>query len=202
MCSVACRRDIERIFKCNKYSYPKYFTWHMPVGRWQYRALYTGQNSDVSFFCISTCNRYAPVGFSLTISFKSIFIISIISLVILSTIYDVKCTRERSNGKNIRFAVWRIRNFLKKVFFSEENNPLLTAFSALRNGKRLFTCKSNPSPDFINCFHGIRAIASQWIILHHIHTFTYYSNLNNFECIKVSHEYEDQALHRTLSSAF
>ena len=50
---------------------------------------------------------------------------------------------------------------------------MVLAFSAYKNGKNLFACKSNQSPDFMPCLDGIRVIATLWIIAHNFATFLY-----------------------------
>lgn len=60
------------------------------------------------------------------------------------------------------------------IFFAEEKNPVLLAFSAYTNGKKLFKCKPSTSPSVISCFDGIRAISALWIVSTH---FTYHADL-------------------------
>lgn len=62
---------------------------------------------------------------------------------------------------------------------SEDKSRLLQAFSAISNGKKLFSCQTSTSREVIGCFHGIRAIASLFIILSHYDINTWGSIVNS-----------------------
>ncbi|XP_055326387.1 nose resistant to fluoxetine protein 6-like [Sitodiplosis mosellana] len=76
------------------------------------------------------------------------FLTMVLGLVILSSIYDVTFT---------------VRD--------EPKNPLLLAFSAYTNGKNLFACKSNQSPNVMPFLDGIRAIAALLVVSAHFDWF-------------------------------
>lgn len=106
---------------------------------------------------------------------------------IFCTICDVICYWKRSNyffGDFFRCHLNNLCFFLIKAKLLV--SPMLTAFSALSNGKHLFSCKSkSTSPRVFSCFYGIRAIGTFWIIFGHLDFYLTNVNLSYIEHEKV-----------------
>lgn len=41
------------------------------------------------------------------------------------------------------------------------------AFSMYTNGRKLFSCKRNRSPDVMECLNGIRVVSTYWVLYGH-----------------------------------
>lgn len=48
----------------------------------------------------------------------------------------------------------------------QKRQPLLM-FSIYTNGKKIFACENAQSPNVIQCLHGIRSLATMWVIAGH-----------------------------------
>ncbi|XP_055308474.1 nose resistant to fluoxetine protein 6-like [Sitodiplosis mosellana] len=107
---------------------------------------YLDSNKTVDISIGPTDCRLKNDNTTLFLSYKIFiaFLTTVLGLVILSSIYDITYT---------------VRE--------EPKNPVLLAFSAYTNGKNLFACKANQSPNVMPCLDGIRAIAALCIVSIH-----------------------------------
>lgn len=83
-----------------------------------------------------------------------------------STAYDVSCNLFNCKYPEIRTSSTPNQLYISDSI-SDEKCEALSMFSLYSNGKRLFSCGTTQSPNVIQCLHGIRSIATLWVIAGH-----------------------------------
>lgn len=113
-------------------------------------------------------SRIHSKSYAYNLNFYSGLLIAILILMAACTVYDISC-----DAFNCKYSIthssmnWSVAlySFLNSIL-DQKRQPLLM-FSIYTNGKKIFACENAQSPNVIQCLHGIRSLATMWVIAGH-----------------------------------